>query len=230
MFFHASIQWLAILNVFILCGLLLTQKSKAGPLINTDDVSITAAQQCQLESTFSYNKDGTRSYQVVPACNFNQNLEVSLGYHSSKDQYPIHGFSVQAKSILKPMENDWGVASSLQLSRDDVAHHGDLNLFLNVPISFQLLDQRLALDTNLGYQHADEHLLRWGIASTYTVTEHVSVTFETYNQDHQAPFFQTALQYNLIPNVLTLEASFGDRLSRIKQHWFGLGLSYTPSS
>jgi len=30
MFFHASIQWLAVLNVFILCGLLLTQKSKAG--------------------------------------------------------------------------------------------------------------------------------------------------------------------------------------------------------
>lgn len=77
MFFHASIQWLAIVNVFILCGLLLTQKSKAGPLINTDDVSITAAQQCQLESTYSYNKDGTWTYQVVPACNLNQNLEVS---------------------------------------------------------------------------------------------------------------------------------------------------------
>jgi hypothetical protein len=75
-----------------------------------------------------------------------------LGYHSSKDQDQIHGFSVQAKSILRPMENDWGVASSLQLSRDDVAHHGDLNWFLNVPVSFQLLDQRLALDTNLGYQ------------------------------------------------------------------------------
>jgi hypothetical protein len=84
-------------------------KSKAGPLINTDDVSITAAQQCQLESTYSYNKDGTWSYQVVPACNLNQNLEVSLGYHSSKDQDQIHGFSVQAKSILKPMENDWGL-------------------------------------------------------------------------------------------------------------------------
>ncbi|ENX57505.1 MULTISPECIES: hypothetical protein [Acinetobacter] len=230
MFFHASIQWLAIVNVFILCGLLLTQKSKAGPLINTDDVSITAAQQCQLESTYSYNKDGTWSYQVVPACNLNQNLEVSLGYHSSKDQDQIHGFSVQAKSILKPMENDWGVASSLQLSRDDVAHHGDLNWFLNVPVSFQLLDQRLALDTNLGYQQTDERLVRWGIASTYTLTEHVGVTVETYNQDRQAPFFQTALQYSLIPNVLTLEASFGDRLHRLKQHWFGLGLSYTPSS
>jgi len=101
---------------------------------------------------------------------------------------------------------------------------------LNVPVSFQLLDQRLALDTNLGYQRADERLVRWGIASTYTLTEHVGVTVETYNQDRQAPFFQTALQYSLIPNVLTLEASFGDRLHRLKQHWFGLGLSYTPSS
>ncbi|ENW80784.1 hypothetical protein F909_02072 [Acinetobacter sp. ANC 3929] len=231
MFFHASIQWFAVLNVFILCGLLFTQESKAGPLINTDDVSITTAQHCQLESTYRYNKDRTWSYQVVPACNLTQNLEVSLGYHSSKDIDQIHGFSAQAKSILKPMDNDWGVASSLLLSRDDVLHHGgDLDWFFNVPVSFQLLDQRLALDTNVGYQHADERLLRWGVASTYTVSERVGLTLETYNQDRQAPFFQTAVQYSLIPNILTLEASFGDRLHRLKQHWFGLGISYTLSS
>lgn len=230
MFFHASIQWHAILNVFILCGFLLPPKGLAGPLINTDDVSIVDSQKCQLESTYIYNKDGAWSYQIVPACNLNHNLEVSLGYHSSKDQDQIHGFSVQAKSILKPMVNDWGVASSLQLSRDDVAQHSDLNWFLNVPVSFQLLEQRLALDTNLGYQHAEDRLVRWGVASTYTMTEHVAVTIETYNQDRQAPFFQTAVQYSLIPNVLTLEASFGDRLHRLKQHWFGFGLSYTPSS
>lgn len=231
MFFHASIQWFAVLNIFVLSGLILTQKAKAGPLINTDDVSITAAQQCQLESTYSYNKDGTWSYQVVPACNLNQNLEVSLGYHSSKDQDQIHGFSAQAKTILKPMENNWGVASSLLLSRDDVKHHGrDLDWFLNVPVSFHFLEQRLQLDSNIGYQHADERLLRWGIASTYAMTERLGLTLETYNQDRHTPFFQTAVQYSVIPNVLTLEASFGDRLSSLKQHWFGVGLSFTPSS
>lgn len=231
MFFHASIQWIAVVHVFVLSGLLLAQKSKAGPLINTDDVSITTAKHCQLESTYTRNKDGSWGYQVVPACNLNENLEISLGYHSSKDIDQIHGFSAQAKTILKPMENDWAVGSSLLLSRDDVLHHGGkLDWFFNVPVSFEFLDQRLAIDTNIGYQHADEQLVRWGVASTYNVTDRVGLILETYNQDRQAPFFQTAVQYSIIPNVLSLEASFGDRLHAEKQHWFGLGLSFTPSS
>ncbi|WP_038345506.1 hypothetical protein [Acinetobacter sp. A47] len=231
MFFHASMQWLAVVNVLVLSGLLLTQKSKAGPLVNTDDISITNAQQCQLESTYTRNKDGSWAYQVIPACNLKDNLEISLGYHSSKDADQIHGFSAQAKTMLKPMENHWGIASSLLLSRDDVTHHGGkLDWFFNVPVSFEFLEQRLALDTNIGYQHADERLVRWGVASTYNLTDRVGVTLETYNQDRQAPFYQAALQYSLIPNVLSLEASFGDRLRAEKQHWFGLGLSFTPSS
>jgi hypothetical protein len=51
MFLHASIQWYCAISVFLLCGIIvLAQKSKADPLLNTDDASITAAHRCQLES------------------------------------------------------------------------------------------------------------------------------------------------------------------------------------
>ncbi|MBP8006557.1 hypothetical protein MMO38_03955 [Acinetobacter sp. NIPH 1852] len=234
MFFHASIQCYGVISILALCGLLLpTQKSKADPLLNTDDASITDAHRCQLETSYLYLKDGAWSYQVTPACNLNQNLEVSIGYHATKELDQVRGFSAQVKTVVKPMENDWGIATSLTLSRDDQAEQRtDLDWFLNVPVSFNFLDQRLALHSNLGYQYAQDHarLLRWSIATNYALTDRLALSVETYNQDRQAPLFQTAVHYSLIPNVLTLAASFGDRLHDFRQQWFGFGLSFTPAS
>ncbi|ENW92552.1 hypothetical protein [Acinetobacter dispersus] len=234
MFLHASIQWYGVISVFVLCGLfMLAQKSQADPLLNTDDASITTAHHCQLETSYSSFKAGARSYQVTPACNLDQNLEVSIGYHSTQDMDRVRGFSAQAKTVLKPLEDDWGIATSLMVSRDKPSEQGaDLDWFLNVPISFHFLDQRLALHSNLGYQYAHDHTrqLRWGIASNYALTDRLGLSAEAYNQDRQAPFFQTAIHYSLIPNVLTLVAAYGDRLDAFRQRWFGFGLSFSPAS
>jgi hypothetical protein len=212
--------------------LLLSQKSKADPLLNTDDASITAAQHCQLESSYTFLRGGASSYQITPACNLGQNFEVSLGYHATQDLDNVHGFSVQAKTVIKPMDNHWGLATSLMMSRDEQsAQHSDLDWFLNVPMSFNLIDNRLGLNTNIGYQYGQEHVgvIRWGIATNYSLSDRLGLSAETYNQDRQAPFFQAAVNYSLIPNILTLEASIGDRLHAFRQRWFGLGLSFTPS-
>ncbi|MCX5468667.1 hypothetical protein [Acinetobacter nematophilus] len=231
MFLHASIQWYCAISVFLLCGIVvLAQKSKADPLLNTDDASITAAHRCQLESAYSHSTAGTWSYQVAPACNFAENLELSVGYHASKDIDNVHGFSAQAKTVLKPMGHFWGIASSLMLSQDDQSQHfSDLDWFLNLPMSFNL-SPHLAVDTNLGYQYAHDHshLIRWGIATHYSLNDRWVLNAETYNQDRDSPFFQTAAHYSLIPNILTFEATFGDRFNAFRQRWFGLGLSYTP--
>lgn len=231
MFLHASIQWYCAISVFLLCGIaVLAQKSKADPLLNTDDASITAAHRCQLESAYSHSTSGTWSYQVTPACNFSENLEISVGYHASKDVDNVHGFSAQAKTVLKPMNQFWGIASSLMLSQDEQSQHSsDLDWFLNLPMSFNLAP-RLELDTNLGYQYAPDHsrLIRWGVATHYSLNDRWALSAETYNQDRDAPFFQTAVHYSLIPNIITLEATFGDRFNAFRQRWFGLGLSYTP--
>lgn len=233
MFLHASIQWYYTLSVFLLCGvLLLAQKSKADPLLNTDDASITAAHHCQLESSYLFLKGGASSYQITPACNLGQNFEVSLGYHATQDLDNVHGFSVQAKTVLKPMSNHWGVATSLMLSRDEQSkQRSDLDWFFNVPMSFNLIDQRLGLNTNIGYPDGPDHvgLIRWGVATNYSLSDRFAISAETYNQDRQSPFVQAAVNYSLIPNILVLEASIGERLNAFRQRWFGLGLSFTPS-
>jgi hypothetical protein len=128
------------------------------------------------------------------------------------------------------MNQFWGIASSLMLSQDEQSQHSsDLDWFLNLPMSFNLAP-RLELDTNLGYQYAPDHsrLIRWGVATHYSLNDRWALSAETYNQDRDAPFFQTAVHYRLIPNIITLEATFGDRFNAFRQRWFGLGLSYTP--
>lgn len=232
MFLHASIQWYCAISVLLLCGLfMLAQKSKADPLLNTDDASITTAYSCQLESAYSSN-NGVRSYQLTPACNVHSNLEISFGYHAIHDLDRVHGFSAQAKTVLKPIQNNWSAATSLMLTWDDLSErYSNLDWFLNVPVSFNFRDPRWGLNTNLGYQYTHDHrdLIRWGISTHYALTDRLGLSIETFNQDRQAPFIQTAMQYSLIPNILTLEAALGDRLHTFRQRWFGFGLSFTPS-
>lgn len=232
MFLHASIQCFFQLSVLLLCGIFLfAEKSRADPLLNTDDASIVAAHRCQLETSYTFMKSGADAYQVSPACNLGQNVEVALAYYAVQAPEKTDGYSVQAKTMLKPMDEHWGLASSLRFTQEKPAGQpSQQEWFLNLPASFNLIENRLGMNMNLGYQHSESQsdLVLWGVSTHYSFNERFDVTAETFNQDHQAPFIQTAAHYSLIPNTLTLEVAVGERLHAFRQRWFGLGLSFTP--
>ena len=68
----------------------------------------------------------------------------------------------------------------------------------------------------------------YGHGHNYTLQVSFKTSFETYNQDQHAPLLQSAIHYSILPNILTFEASIGQRLNTFRERWFGFGLSFTP--
>jgi len=126
--------------------------------------------------------------------------------------------------------SQWGMAASLQISQQNEKDKESIQWFLNIPFSLVYLNNSLHIDSNIGYQYSPRNLnlLRWSLASNLALTPKTSVSVETYNQDQHAPLLQSAIHYSILPNILTFEASIGQRLNTFRERWFGFGLSFTP--
>ncbi len=84
--------------------------------------------------------------------------------------------------------------------------------------------------TNMGYPYSKQHadLLKWSAAVNDQLNSKMSFMLEAFNQHRKTPFFQSVVHYCIIPDLLTFEASFGQRMEAFRQRWFGFGLSFTP--
>ncbi len=231
MWLHASI--LKIYSIQCVCiwiCLVLSQYTKADPLLNTDDTEIVPAKHCQLESAIIAPSHAETTYQFNTACQLIEGIETSLGYSDFLNSNEGH-WSAQLKSVIRPM-NGWGVAASLKLSgqQSEINQKDNIEWFLNIPFGLDFLNNNFHLYSNVGYQYASEqvHLLRWSVASNLVLSPRTDISLESYNQDRHAPCVQSALHYSLIPNILTFEASVGQRLDTFRERWFGFGLSFTP--
>lgn len=230
MWLHASLLKIYIIQgICIWICMLLSQYTKADPLLNTDDADIVSAQHCQLESAITRSSVSQTSYQLNTACQFIEGIESSISY---TDQFVDTGkgqWSAQVKGVIQPM-SQWGMAASLQIFQQTEKDKESIQWFFNIPFSLVYLNNYLRVDSNIGYQYSPRNLnlLRWSLASTLTLTPKTSVSVETYNQDQHAPLLQSALHYSIFPNLLTFEASIGQRLNTFRERWFGFGLSFTP--
>ncbi len=209
--------------------MLLSQYAKADPLLNTDDADIVSAKNCQLESAVTRPSGSQASYQLNTACQFIEGVESLISY---TDQFVDAGkgqWSAQVKGVIQPM-SQWGMAASLQISQQNEKDKESIQWFLNIPFSLVYLNNSLHIDSNIGYQYSPRNLnlLRWSLASNLALTPKTSVSVETYNQDQHAPLLQSAIHYSILPNILTFEASIGQRLNTFRERWFGFGLSFTP--
>ncbi len=230
MWLHASILKMYSIQCFcIWICMLLSQYAKADPLLNTDDADIVSAKHCQLESAVTRSSGLQASYQLNTACQFIEGIESSISY---TDQFVDAGkgqWSAQVKGVIQPM-SQWGMAASLQISQQNEKDKESIQWFLNIPFSLVYLNNSLHIDSNIGYQYSPRNLnlLRWSLASNLALTPKTSVSVDTYNQDQHAPLLQSAIHYSILPNILTFEASIGQRLNTFRERWFGFGLSFTP--
>lgn len=199
----------------------------AGRPLVVDDATIADAKQCQLESWLQKNRHSTE-YWVLPACNFTGNLELALGgARITGGEHTQTTAVMQGKTLFRPLEmNDWGVGLVFgnQFNPDKSAL-GDV--YASVPLSFSFKDDRVLLHANLGWLHEKEmrrDAMTWGVATEIQLAERTSFSAETYGQNRGKPFFQLGVRYQLIPDRMQLDASYGNRFgSGSDQRFFSIG-------
>ncbi len=188
----------------------------AGRPMAVDDAAITNAHGCELETWMQKSPSETQ-YWALPSCNVNGNLELTLGAVRMVSEDNKQTMAVmQGKTLIKVLEtNSWGAGLVIgnQFNKDK-SPAGDL--YVNVPVSFSFMDDYLLAHLNSGWLHKREDghdLMTWGIGSELQVTERTGFTSEVYRQDVGKPYYQLGIRHQLIPNLLQIDASYGDRLS-----------------
>ena len=187
----------------------------AGRPMAIDDATLTNARGCELETWMQKSQRDTE-YWSLPNCNVNGNLELTLGTgRIVEDGHGQTAAVMQAKTLLKVLEtNGWGMGLSVANQYDpEKSVAGDINV--NVPVSFSFQDDRLLVHANSGWLHKRDDgrdLMTWGIGSEMQLTERTGFTSEIFRQDIGKPYFQFGARYQLIPNRLQIDATYGDRL------------------
>jgi len=221
----------AVLTTTCFFLLILHKSAYADPVLIADDANVSDKHACHIESSATFYKHSGRYANLSPICGLTQNLEMSLGINDTvQNNDRNHAVSVQLKRNLKPVTpNGWGAAASLTVNRN--IHGSDRSAWtFNIPITYSLLNDHLSLNTNVSYKHqADNEYVLGAISSSYSFTEKATFSVEVFNQDHHSAFYQTAVGYELIKNILQVEASYADRFKHHQDRWIGLGLSYSPT-
>ncbi len=207
--------------------------ANAGPAqaarpLNTDDARIVDPGACQLESWARSNRDSTELW-ALPGCNFSGNLELTLGGARLHDAGGSHTMSLvlQGKTVIKPLTtNSWGWAAALGGANDPGT--GSRDVYVYLPVSLSLMDDRAFLHLNLGAKREGvEHRkqLTWGLAAEHQISDRVGLIGETFAQDKGRPFAQLGMRYWVIRDQVQIDTTAGNRLSSgAGERWFSIGL------
>jgi len=198
-----------------------------------DDARLLDAGACQLETWARRNADST-DYWAVPACNPWGNAELAFGgaITRARGRARFSDNQVQAKMLLKPYETGgWGVGAALGTMRRlqrEAARNWPGDTYFYVPVSFDAGSDELVLHVNAGAAHLrDEHRTQptWGVGAEVRVTPRLQFLPETFATDRGRPFFQASLRYEIVPDRVQVDASYGNRLaSESRERWFSIGM------
>lgn len=210
----------------------------ARPFI-TDDARLTTAGSCQLESWVRLYQD-SREVWALPACNPTGNLEITLGGGQAKDfESAAHtaDYVFQFKTLFKPLTpNGWGIglAAGRVLHPERRAGPNQLgNTYAYLPISVGVNNDQVIVHTNLGWLKdaaSSKGFMTWGTgAEIQTGLPRLHVIAETFGDDQNRPYWQSGLRWALIPNLVQLDATFGQQAGgSSSSQWMSFGLRWTP--
>lgn len=190
--------------------------------MTADDASTLDPQQCQLESWVQHNHDQTE-FWAVPACNLGGGWELAAGaahVHrtaagraASGPGTPANLAILQAKTLLrKPQGDGWGVGLVLaDLFRPAQDMAGDW--FANVPVSVELLGERLVAHVNAGWlkERGKGSQATWAAGLEAMAGLRGALTVEAYGRQRGGAFFQLGGRYALLPGRADLDAGYGER-------------------
>lgn len=203
----------------------------ARPMV-TDDASIVAPGDCQLESWTQRTRAQTE-YWAVPACNPYGRWELSAGAGRilPRDGSANYiGGVVQAKTVFKPLTpNGWGIGLTIANLFREGTPSGDLSVL--IPLSVSLLDDKVLVHLNAGWLR--EHLAatrsgsQWAAGTEWAATHDLALSFEGYGTQRGHAYLQAGLRFTVIPDRLDLDAGIGERMGlHGDEHYFTFGLTY----
>ncbi len=188
----------------------------ARPLI-TDDARIVDPKACQVESWMQFQRSGNE-FWALPGCNPTGNLELTLGGSAQRvnGNTDFTNVQFQAKTLLKPLEpNGYGIALSGGLVHHPNAEERKLfgNVYVNVPVSISMFDDRFVTHLNIGANRDTENRqsrLTWGIGTETQLHPRVYLVAETFGQNKGNPSFQTGFRFWLVKDRLQLDTTYGN--------------------
>lgn len=203
----------------------------ARPMV-TDDASIVAAGDCQLESWMQHTQAQTELW-AVPACNPYGHWELSAGAGritpgDGAERY-VEGF-LQAKTVFRPLHaNSWGIGLTMADLLRGGTPVGDVSVL--IPLSVSLLDDKVLVHLNAGVlrERLTAHRIgsQWAAGTEWAATHDLALTLETYGTAKSHGYMQTGLRLNVIPDRLDLDAGVGQRLGpHGEERYYTVGLTY----
>jgi hypothetical protein len=205
----------------------------ARPMV-TDDARIVDAGACQLETWLRRNPDTTEAWSL-PACNPMGNLEITAGgaRTSGGGDSGLTDKVVQAKTLLKPLEESWGVGLAVGTDvhpRRDGSRRWPGSPYVYVPFSVKAAGDDWIVHVNAGAtrdRDARRTIGTWGMGHEIRLDERLYAIAETFANDRSRPFYQAGLRYWIAKDRLQLDATYGDRLeARSGERWFTVGLRF----
>lgn len=216
-YLYFTVSFYTALLLLVLFG----QTVQATPLLNTDDAAIVDRKHCQLELDQKMADGRSSQVNVTPACNF-ANIEFGLPLSWSEGE---ERYALQVKKQVFHLEKV-PVAAAATLTVQPKQDHDATLVHINVPVSYYLNDQ-VQLDANVGFNHQDhENDVTWSVASTYSFKEKYGLSLEAFKMDENKARAQLVYHYHVLPDQLTLYASYGQALSSTGDALMGLGLSW----
>lgn len=220
---------------FIACTVLLglfCAPAQAGRPMVTDDASIVAPGDCQLES-WKQHTQTQNEYWVVPACNPYGRWELTAGagriIPTDGTQGYVEGV-LQGKTLFKPLTpNGWGIGLTVADTFRGGTPAGDLSVL--VPFSVSLLGDKVLVHLNAGVLRERLAARRiggqWAGGAEWAATHDLALTLEAYGTQKGHGYAQTGLRLTVIPDRLDLDAGVGQRIgAHGEERYYTFGLTY----
>lgn len=208
-----------------------TAAHAARPLV-TDDASIVAPGDCQLES-WTQHTPTQIEYWAVPACNPYGAWELSAGagriVPGDGAQRYVEGV-IQGKTLFKPLTpNSWGVGLTIANVLRGGTPVGDVSML--VPLSVSLWDDKVLVHLNAGVLREGLTAHRtggqWAAGTEWAATHDLALSLEAYGTEKGHGYVQTGLRFTVIPDRLDLDTGVGQRIGpHGEERYYTVGLTY----
>jgi hypothetical protein len=222
----ATARWpavmLAILATLGALALMLASPAAAQQWV-VDDAEIVDRGACQIEAWH-----GEVASWILPACQPFWNLEIAVGvgFVDEGDGHRETEYAVEAKTLFRPLAtNDWGIGLVVGVGPNPSAAAGERrfgDVYAFVPASLSLMDDRLILHGNVGWEwerdghehdghvhDEDHHHLTWGLRSDVGLTDRFTLIGEVFGEDRLLPEFQIGLRTHFEEAGVEVDLSWG---------------------
>lgn len=198
----------------------------------TDDASIVAPGDCQLESWKQHTQTQNEVW-AVPACNPYGAWELSAGAGNitpvdNTGSY-VEGL-VQAKTVFRPVRaNSWGIGLTVSNLFRGGTPVGDVSAL--VPFSVSLLDDKVLVHVNAGLlrERLAAHRIggQWASGTEWAATHDLAISLEAYGTQKGHGYAQAGLRLTVIPDRLDLDMGVGQRIgAHGEERYYPFGLTY----